>query len=322
MTILWCGGEDIDFNTIIPGTSNTYYDGSFARNSMIATETTNGASTNSWGPSNGVNLWISCKITTYGSWAVVGSWIIGIVNEQDCGPIIGFNDGGTALVLKNTNNTILASGSLSFTNGTDLRKLDINIINYGISGTVNVYINGIRHITYTGDIRPVYGATTLSKIKLYLCVYRNYGANVSEIIVADEDTRLMRLKTLVPSADGDTNDWTGAYTNVNETTLSDSTIITSPSADNTFNANLTGMPAGTFQIKAVKIATRMTTGPSGIGIQSGIKTNGNTYLGSTKQAIGYWETKEELYSINPDTGVQFTDAEIESLQIAHKTVSV
>jgi hypothetical protein len=125
----------------------------------------------------------------------------------------------------------------------------------------------------------------------------------------------MRLKTLAPSAAGDANDWTGTYEDVDETSIYDSDKIYSATDNTDFQCNLTGMPSGTWSVKAVKVAVRCVDSSGSTGIQLGIKSGGTVDVGDTQTASGYWQTKERLMTVNPVTGVAFTPAEIEALQI-------
>jgi hypothetical protein len=95
-------------------------------------------------------------------------------------------------------------------------KLDMQVISYGSTATVNVYVNGALHINYSGNV-TVSGLSKLDAFGVGNFTTRgNPLLKVSEIITADEDTRSMSLVTLAPNAAGSTDNWTGAYTDVSE----------------------------------------------------------------------------------------------------------
>jgi hypothetical protein len=212
---------------------------------------------------------------------------------------------------------LAAEAGTLFTNNA-LHKVDMQIISLGVSTTINVWVDGSLAIEYTGDPRPT-GLTDLDIVTLFGNV--TYPLESSEIIVASEDTRLMSLKTLAPNAAGDASEWTGAYTDIDEETLSDEDTVYTASAAVEFNANLTGMPAGTFICKGVKVAARAADGVGGLTFAVGVRTNSTTDLGPPVTLEGAWETVEELYQTNPITANRFTPAEIEALQIALETAA-
>jgi hypothetical protein len=181
-----------------------------------------------------------------------------------------------------------------------------------------MYLNGVQHVTYTGDI-AVLSQTTLDIIWC-MRTGNNYGY-ISELILADEDTRTLSLKTLAPDAAGTTNTFTGAYTAIDDVTLDYSDIIYSTANDQEFQANLTGMPTGDFTVRGVKVAIRAAAGAGGQDAQFGIRTNSTTYLSADLSLTSSWETEEVYYSTNPNTSARFTGSEIDALQLAVKSVA-
>lgn len=323
MTVLWCGGEDVDFpngSAISIGTSSgSHYDPDYSRCGVCSAGTAYICKSNVL-PTPLTDLWLSAII-----YIPIGNTInkfIGIgKNGYNSGVLIGtdtYTNGKLALFkVDNLTYTLLAAES-----GVSLvtaAKYDINIQNFDTTATIKVYINGNEYISYTGDAKPS-GVGSLDQI--FLFGNGSYGY-MSSIIVADEDTRLMRLKTLAPSAAGDTSaNWTGAYTDIDETTLSDADKIYSATNNADFQTNLTGMPSGTWSVKAVKVAARCVDGSLSTGIQLGIKSGGTVGSGDTQTASGYWQTKERLMIVNQVTGVAFTPAEIEALQINLRAVTL
>jgi hypothetical protein len=306
MTILWCGGEDIDFPNGVFGSAGTW-DTDFAR---TANHGSSFCQSNKFSDTPIESIWLSQRIYTYPSSGRFGTGL-SMFGSYD-GIYIGcttkialYKYSGTtwALLMEESGNN----------NVNGFLEIDMQISNFGINANVSVYCNGNLIIEYTGDI------TTPNIENGFDCVSIGNDSNYfypSEIIVADEDTRLMRLKTLAPSAAGDTSaNWTGAYTDIDETTLSDSDKIYSSTNNADFQCNLTGMPSGAWSVKAVKVAARCVDGSGSTGIQLGVKSGGTVGSGNTQTASGYWQTKEILMQVNPVTGVAFTPAEIEALQI-------
>jgi hypothetical protein len=304
MTIIWCGGEDIDtFWTDGGGTYNSY-DGSFARISPQG-----GHFFNKFTPVS--TCWMSVKIYP-DTWANRGCVSL---RDSNTGALLGIGQGTSAnrinLFKQGATRIILQEETTGrFTAGV---KIDINLINYSTNGSVKVYANGILAIDYTGDIVS-YSATSFDHI------YNMHETNlaISELIVADEDTRLMRLKTLAPSATGDTNSWSGSYADIDDISISDADKLYTSTPDADALVNLTGMPSGNYTPLAVKLNTRFVNEASQYGLQQGVKTNGSIYLSDTQQSLKYWGNKEVMFHTNPITGLPWTSAEIEALQFAYR----
>ena len=305
MTILWCGGEDIDFAAMGNTYTSTaqcstafaragYGNGTYAITPELAPFTSIWAHFYVADPRTGLHSKIMFResIASNKAIAIRGSYADLLITSYN---------GTTHTTL------VTATDVLTY----DPTAFDVQLISYGAAGTVNVYANGVLIATYTGDL-TVCGAASLS------CFYFGSASNdefFSEIIIADEDTRLMRLKTLAPNADGDTNDWTGAYTDVDELEGSDIDKIYTDTDGDDFQCNLTGMPAGSYQVKAVKITARAVDAAGVLGVQLGVKSGGTVNVGSTQEVEGYWTLIERLMSVNPVTGVAWTPTDIESLQI-------
>jgi hypothetical protein len=318
MTILWCGGEEIDFaETLIPtGVIGVSYRSGYSRCSI-------------WGDTKSkvfsASPITSCWLHSYMYRLTNGQLnlnLIGLIDSSSNKGIwlrTGASSVNTIDIVKYNGSTytILTSGTgLHIANST--ATYDLNIINFGSSCTINFYINQYPQLTWSGDLTDL----SISGFNaVAICGYNaiNYA---SEVIVADQDTRLMSLVTLYPSAAGDTSSWTGAYTDINETLYSDSDLIYSSTADQESQFNLSTRPAGSLKSLGLKIATRATKGTDSLNIKLGIRSGTTTYLGSTKTVDTRWTTHEDLYQVNPITGVAFTNADIDSLQVAVKSITV
>jgi hypothetical protein len=227
--------------------------------------------------------------------------------------ILGNKSAGKIALYKcdGTTYTELAADSSTITTAT-MHKIDVKVESWGSNATITVYVDGSQIISFNGDPRGSANITNLDRV----VIRGSTSYYLSEIIVADEDTRLMSLKTLAPDSNGDTNEWDNSYTAIDETELSDFDTVYTSTADETFTCNLTGMPAGDFICKGVKVAARATDGIGGLGMQLGVKTNSTLDLSDTISLGGYWETQERLYQNNPITSNRFSGAEIDALQSA------
>lgn len=316
--VLWAGGEDIDFPNGSACNNGADFRTGYARYSIYPCNVGSHVTTNAFVGGAVTSLWISARVANFnvtsasvrhlgiGKFGTLNSLFLGASAASGTRYALFKYDGTTATQLA-------AEAGNSLINS--MTKIDMQIINYGTAATVNVYLNGSNSpmITYTGDVTAG-GNTSLDTVLLY-----RPGTSVffstSEIIVADSDTRRMSLVTLAPNAAGDANTWTGAFSDVNETTINDATLISSTTAGDNFQANLTNLPAGSFAVQAVKVAARASKSTTGIAsIAPGVKTNTTISVPAASPLSTAFQTVETLYNINPVTVAPWSMTEINSLQ--------
>lgn len=314
MAIIWCGGEDIDFPngaTVINDNASYNRRSSYSRVSIYRNSGIMKSSIFSCGEitSGWLSFYYSGTTPPY----YMGGF--GKSGTNNC-ILTGLNDTGKILLYKydGVTFTLLATG---VNTNADLCKVDLYFSNYTFSSNVKVYVNGILEIDYTGDI-------TFSGVTGFDSVFSRNTAScpLSEFIVADEDTRSMSLVTLYPNAAGDTNDWAGAYTDIDETIQSDADIIYDATQNHDFQCGLSDTPAGTFVVKAVKEIVRATKGASGPShIQLGIKSGGTIDVAAEQDLDAVFTSVERLMQQNPVTSNNFTTSELDALQLNLRTGS-
>ena len=319
MAILFAGSEDIDFpDKDINGisTSSSYCRTDFARACINMGGSPNYIKSPILTPFS--SAWFSCIISRGSYWGGNDFSVIHFENSSNDHRIgIGSGDAvGKVCIFKydgTTQTRLAVSSSTPLIQAVELHKIDMQVLNYGTNGTVNVWVDNNFCVSYTGNIAS--GGTTLDRLHIKTYQITGYASGYfSEIIVADEDTRLMSLKTLVPNAAGDTNEWTGAYTDVDEVVINDSDTVYTDTAEEDVQFNLTDMPAGNFEIKAVIASARIADGLGTLDAQLGIKTNGSVNLGSTITLDSGWQTARQMWTQNPITASPFTVSEINALQ--------
>lgn len=327
MTILFCGGELDDFSLtglITAGTNALRYRSAYSR----MTVDVNGSA----GTTTTLNIYAKASFTASAAFSVTARFYM---NTQFSANAILCQFGSstnTRLRLRTSSSTnpttiylekydgttatTLATSTATLSVGT-LYRLDI-IVDYQTSGRVRVFIDGTGYIDYSGD-PTVTGGTTLDSFHL--------GSNVtnttmcwSEVIVSTQDSRTLSLVTLAPNAAGTTSSWTGAYTDIDETTASDVDVLTSATAMQITSVNCTGMPSGwsNLTVTAVKVivsAARGSTGPSKLAL--GVRTNStDSFPTAVTLDTGFSTPVTTYYELNPVTGVAWTTTEIDALQIA------
>ncbi len=332
MTILWCGGEDVDFpfgeavTTYTNPAGSPVYRTGFARcavgdstaaSSSRSLSFVGGAVTSAW-------LHFEAYVLVAGASAPFAGF--GLNSFGDGGVYVGTStvaaakcglykwDGVTLTQLA----TELGTSLPGISNG-GLVAIDMQISSYGATSTVNVYVHNVLVITFTGstaiagisnlDCVSIYGSPSIST-KVY---------PLSEFIVGDADTRSMSLLTMAPNAAGDVNNWTtGTYANINPTTINDASVIAVNTTGQDFQANLIDLPAGSFgNVQAVKAAVRaeVTAGSTPTSLKIGVKTSSTVNVDSGRSLTTGFLTYERLMLTNPVTTNPWLASEMNPLQM-------
>jgi len=193
-----------------------------------------------------------------------------------------------------------------------LRAIDLLISSYGAAGTVTLYIDGAQVCTYTGDI-SIAGVADLDTVTIG--VEGNWVSKMSEIIVADEDTRAKGVVTNYLNGAGTLDEWEGAYTDIDEDTISDLDLISTDTINETFRAALSNIPAGSFSVDAVKIEARAYADPAANPqtLKLGVRSGGSSDVDAGQAMAAAWTTYERLMStIN---GNPITDDIVDAMEV-------
>jgi hypothetical protein len=318
MTILWCGGEDIDFPN---GTAPSITTGSTnARTGFARCGLQTGAS--------------PCRSLSFAGGAITSGWLHCQVaagnstNRTFAG--LGLNSAGNGGVFVGTNGSNSAKCSLYKWDGTTQTTLasetgtsiptsgffsvDMQITNFGATSTVNVYINNVLVITFSGST-ALTGFSNLDCVTLW-GIAGDYRA--SEFIVSDSDTRSMSLLTMAPNALGDANNWTtGTFANINPTTINDTSVIAVNTTAQDFQANLIDLPSGSFSVQAVKAVARaeVTAGSTPTSLKLGVKTGGTVNVDAGRALTAGFLPYERLMTTNPVTSAAWLASDMNALQM-------
>lgn len=332
MGLIWCGGEDIDFPGTPPAvvTDGSRFRGAWAR-CAVRSNTDNSSAVFSKAFPGGpiTSAWLGFRTLAWEYGWDPGIMICGLVKvgTNGKGLFIQARGSGSIGLCKSDgqgNYTYLGtpSGYHIFPDSS-LCRMDLELIDYGATSTINVYVNGsvTPAVTFSGDCR----ATGISDLD-GVCVYGESWGNAccpSEIIVATDDTRTMYLATLAPQAVGDQNEWIGAFDLIDEITQDDADLIYVQSVNKSVQFNLTQTPTGTFSVYGLKVAARACrVGSAVTKLQLGVKSaagSGGVDLGAAENLdVPYNTIERYLSAVN---GVQLTQADLDALQIAFKSAA-
>jgi hypothetical protein len=320
MTILWAGGEDIDFPNGSPPVVQTgiYYRPTYARcgldcsaqpSSSRSLSFVGGAVTSAW-----LHFQLGVLAGTNGR-MLAG---LGLNSAGNGGLFVGTANANTAkcalFTWDGTTITQIATEAGTSYTGSGVQSVDMQVTNFGASSIVNVYVNNVLVIAYAGS-------TTISGIASLDCVSLfTSGGNywISECIVGTVDTRSMSLLTMAPNAAGDVNNWTtGTYANINPVTINDASVIAVNTTAQDFQANLIDLPAGTFSVNAVKAIARaeITAGSVPTSLKIGVKTGGTVNVDAGRALNAGFLPYERLMGINPVTAAGWLASDMNALQM-------
>lgn len=200
-----------------------------------------------------------------------------------------------------TMTTLATAGNMLSTD--TLQKVDV-YVNYAVAGQVQVYLDGAKIMDYAGDV-TTNSATALAGVVFGQdhAVGATAPAYWSEIIVSTTDTRSLSLATLTPAAAGNTFNWAGATSDINELTLDDATLITSVTAGQIAQTTVTTTAlSGTTGIVAVVVNARAQkggTGPQNADLM--VRTGGVDYVSADIALPASLSLINKTWDTNPAT---------------------
>lgn len=276
------------------------------------------------GPGTHADLWFHCEIygdnTLMNSGTADGQYFV-ITTNTAHSFILDIDNGNIRLF--GTPNSGITTVGLSTTLSCPWRlarvALDVNVKAVpGGPHTCEVYINGV--LSLSSSIPNATAAITTFTGLSWITDDIDGNIYLSQMIVANEDTRGLKLSAMKPNAAGDTSAWVGDFNQVIE---SDGTFLASNTADQREDWNLEAYlgpasPTG-IQLFQKTIAVAGQTGPQGIAPY--LRIGGTNYDGATvtdpiinTPVITSWAT-------NPATGLPWATADLGSLIAGVRSVT-
>lgn len=193
-------------------------------------------------------------------------------------------------------------------------KIDV-FVNYATAGQFTFYLNGAQQFTYSGDV------TTDSVITLagthmgnaHACFTNgvNSSSYYSEAIVATIDTRSLNLVTQAPTAFGNTHNFdAGTVVNISTTALvatgqPNPNYATTAGKEQEFQVT-PALPSGSFSVTSVVVKANVIAGSSGPqNLQLAVRTGGSDFTSGTIAAGTAWNTVVNNWDLNPNTGLSW-----------------
>lgn len=202
------------------------------------------------------------------------------------------------------------------------------------TGQVELRIDGIDQGSWSGDTKP--GAdTTFNKIEIGhfdasggLYWFDDLAVNNGDGTTDNSWIGESFINAIRPNAAGDTTEWdpnTGSnYQCVDETTPDNDTSYVSTDVVgevDLYNASTYTLPSGAtvrrVWVEAVAMQTTTGTDKLQLGVKAGATTDWDT-AGEVSLTTSYAKYKSKEWTVNPDDGAAWEQADIDSLQLGIK----
>lgn len=230
--------------------------------------------------------------------------------------------GSTVQFQRNNAGSFVSLGSSFSFSSSALNTIDIYCKIDGSSGVFQFYLNGTLVASFSGgalqtqhNVVDSFGLSSFSN-----------GASTywSECVVADESTIGWRVKTIVPNAAGNQNDFSSTFAAVDEQAID----LADFAASNTVNhISLYGMSnlnsADAFrQVKALVVTATVlkSSDSTPTDAQIAIRSGGtNAFSSSLGLSVGR-NYPQVVYATNPVTSVAWTPTDVDGVEIGLKAV--
>lgn len=219
-------------------------------------------------------------------------------------------DGIFTMVTQGTTNDTSNSMSVPLS----LTRFDMRIDTSGSGLTIDLYLDGGTTPSMTGTV-----ADRGARTKPALFLVRNVDSAdfyVSELYMADFDTRNTRPVKQTPDAVGNYTGWTGGWAE-----LGDEDILTAADGINVgdkVSVNLDAYPGpaspgGILAVVVKTSASRGLTGPQNLA--PFVRIGGVDYAGSDLNVNNAVENHYTEFDINPGTSLPWTTADLDTMEI-------
>jgi hypothetical protein len=202
-------------------------------------------------------------------------------------------------------------------------NIDIEIVRHLTTGIFRIYKDGVQIFSFTGDTDT---DSTMGRIRFVGTTTNTREANVSQVIVADENTIGWKLATLSPDGNGANTSWTNDYTAIDESVYNAGDFIETNTLNQLETSTVTNINAAysTYNVKAVVVAARASndSGSAINDIQGVVRVGATNYtsanLALPKDGLEY--SVQTVFTNNPATATAWTQAEVNALEAGVKSV--
>lgn len=225
-----------------------------------------------------------------------------------------YKSGSWSAALVTSSASVLVNGAAN---------IDVHIVRHLTAGEITIYKDNGQVLTFSGD--------TDTDVSPEMVRFRGLTTNaremsISQVIIADEDTKGMKVATLSPDGAGTNGDWSGAYTDVDEFIYDANDYIETNTTAQTSTFSMSDINAtySTYNVRAVVTSNRVSndTGSAVADIQQVIRTGGADYASANKSITkdGAEHSVQTVWETNPDTSSSWTQSEVNAIESGVKSV--
>jgi hypothetical protein len=238
-------------------------------------------------------------------------------------------DGGSISAYRGTGvGSLLATGTASFNvNTTYLIEVHIKIADSG--GRVEVKIDGVSDIDFTGDTKP--GADTqFNRVRLGYGPYVIYYTNAYfDNLVMDDAAWIgdTKIQAILPTGAGTTTGWTpsaGAnYACVDERPASDVDYVSINSNDVVDTYAAGDMAGSISNVKCVQVQSRTESdgSPTPTNLKLAVRSGGTDYFSGDKAVPASPAGLCNLWETNPADSQAWEEADVNAVEIGIKSAA-
>lgn len=219
--------------------------------------------------------------------------------------------------------TALATTSAAAIVANTRQEIDIFYTRSVGSGVFQIYKDGVSLMNFTGDADT---ESTIDQIRFRGLTLNSQEMNVSQVIVADENTIGWKLATLPPDGNGAQTAWTGDYTAVDEFVYNPADFIETNTTNQTETVTVgdINVAFAAFNVKAVVVAARVTndSGSAVNDLQAVVRVGGVDYVSSNLSVTkdGSDQARQNIWEVNPATSAAWTQAAVNGVEAGVKSV--
>lgn len=188
-------------------------------------------------------------------------------------------------------------------------------------GVMDMYINGVLVTHFSGDTLRL-TQTTVDRLELSNGNSSTNGVIFSEVIVADEDTRGMRVVTLTPDGNGASTAWTGDVTDIDETALNDVDLITTNTTAQEELFTSGNLVNDHYDVLAFVVGFRGQDDVTDVQqVAAMLRTNSLNFNGATQPMPAAFAGHYEVWNLNPDSAAAWTPAQIDAIEYGVEAIT-
>lgn len=235
---------------------------------------------------------------------------------------ININNSGGLEVFRGTW-TLIGSTASVFTS-IGWYYIEVSVVTHATTGSVTIDVNGVNKMALTNVNTNPAGTGGIS----YIHYVEANNQIFDDTYFADDLVRYgpCRVQSLVPASDVAGGVWvpnSGAngYSRVSEMVNDlDTTYISASSVNDVSRFGLAASTALGIKAIAIETVAKKTDGTTR-AIKAQLKSGSTTVEGATQTLLTTYETKQDIFTVNPDTGTGWLQPDLNAIEIGSKVVT-